>query len=179
MGGDDSQKLLPWRGTYSSPGRSNLRLLNTLTQMPATPGSPMRLQTRAPLCLGSSGRSSLSYTLPGHFRKADVVHFSRAPKPNPEGFSRSFLRPPPQWWSPWSTMVPDRFQHCSDSKRYQKTPFNTDLYCRVASATISGVGSSNRTPAASASFGSANAWVRSRINRARFSSAKSTAAVYR
>jgi hypothetical protein len=21
MGGDDSQKLLPWRGTYSSPGR--------------------------------------------------------------------------------------------------------------------------------------------------------------
>jgi hypothetical protein len=26
MGGDDSQKLLPWRGIYSSPGRSNLRL---------------------------------------------------------------------------------------------------------------------------------------------------------
>jgi hypothetical protein len=25
MGGDDSQKLLPWRGFYSSPGR-NLRL---------------------------------------------------------------------------------------------------------------------------------------------------------
>jgi hypothetical protein len=22
MGGDDSQKLLPWRGSYSSPGRS-------------------------------------------------------------------------------------------------------------------------------------------------------------
>jgi hypothetical protein len=22
MGGDDSQKLLPWRGTYSPPGRS-------------------------------------------------------------------------------------------------------------------------------------------------------------
>ena len=32
MGGDDSQKLLPWRGIYSSPGRSNLRLteINTL-----------------------------------------------------------------------------------------------------------------------------------------------------
>jgi len=25
MGGDDSQKLLPWRGTYSSPGRSYFR----------------------------------------------------------------------------------------------------------------------------------------------------------
>src|SRR5271165_1444652 len=24
MGGDDSQKLLPWRGTYSSPGRSKI-----------------------------------------------------------------------------------------------------------------------------------------------------------
>ena len=22
MGGDDSQKLMPWRGAYSSPGRS-------------------------------------------------------------------------------------------------------------------------------------------------------------
>jgi hypothetical protein len=47
MGGDDSQKLLPWRGTYSSPGRSNLRLLNTLTQIPATPASTMRLHSRA------------------------------------------------------------------------------------------------------------------------------------
>jgi len=25
MGGDDSQKLLPWRGTYSSLGRSKLQ----------------------------------------------------------------------------------------------------------------------------------------------------------
>ena len=24
MGGDDSQKLLPWRGLYSYPGRSHL-----------------------------------------------------------------------------------------------------------------------------------------------------------
>ena len=34
MGGDDSQKLLPWRGSYSSPGRkppAPLRI-NTLTQ---------------------------------------------------------------------------------------------------------------------------------------------------
>lgn len=34
MGGDDSQKLLPWRGAYSSPGRSKPVSLqiNTLTQ---------------------------------------------------------------------------------------------------------------------------------------------------
>ena len=29
MGGDDSQKLLPWRGSYSSPG-PNLRLTANL-----------------------------------------------------------------------------------------------------------------------------------------------------
>jgi hypothetical protein len=34
MGGDDSQKLLPWRGAYSSPGRSKPALwqINTLPQ---------------------------------------------------------------------------------------------------------------------------------------------------
>ena len=34
MGGDDSQKLLPWRGSYSSPGRRSPVhcKLNTLTQ---------------------------------------------------------------------------------------------------------------------------------------------------
>jgi len=34
MGGDDSQKLLPWRGAYSSPGRSKPPApcrINTLT----------------------------------------------------------------------------------------------------------------------------------------------------
>jgi hypothetical protein len=30
MGGACSQKLRPWRGRYSSPGRSNLRLSSTL-----------------------------------------------------------------------------------------------------------------------------------------------------
>ena len=32
MGGDDSQKLLPWRGSYSSPGRSKPPALQTLAQ---------------------------------------------------------------------------------------------------------------------------------------------------
>ena len=33
MGGDDSQKLLPWRGSYSSPGRKPpaYSKINTLT----------------------------------------------------------------------------------------------------------------------------------------------------
>ena len=48
---------------------------------------------------------------------------------------------------------------------------------RAASARISGVGSTSRMPAASASLGSANACVRSRMKRARSSSAKSTEAV--
>ena len=51
------------------------------------------------------------------------------------------------------------------------------LQCCAASARISGVGRIRRMPAASASLGSANAWVRSRMNRARSSAAKSTGAV--
>lgn len=30
MGGDDSQKLLPWRGSYSSPGRSKPPAFNEI-----------------------------------------------------------------------------------------------------------------------------------------------------
>ena len=39
MGGDDSQKLLPWRGIYSSPGRSKPPVLeiNTLAQRSSVP----------------------------------------------------------------------------------------------------------------------------------------------
>jgi hypothetical protein len=39
MGGDDSQKLLPWRGAYSSPGRkppAHYRI-NTLAQRSFAP----------------------------------------------------------------------------------------------------------------------------------------------
>jgi len=31
MGGDDSQKLLPWRGAYSSPGRSKPPAVDKIT----------------------------------------------------------------------------------------------------------------------------------------------------
>jgi len=33
MGGDDSQKLLPWRGIYSSPGRSKPPALNNINTL--------------------------------------------------------------------------------------------------------------------------------------------------
>lgn len=83
MGGDDSQKLLPWRGAYSSPGRSKPPAhceINTLTQMPETPGSTMQLETRgAPLCLVLSGRGSATDGL-GHSWKAQAGNFSRVPK---------------------------------------------------------------------------------------------------
>jgi hypothetical protein len=41
MGGDDSQKLRPWRGTYSSPGRSKPPALeiNTLSQRSTAPAA--------------------------------------------------------------------------------------------------------------------------------------------
>jgi hypothetical protein len=64
MGGDDSQKLLPWRGTYSSPGRSKppAHYENiTLPQMAAPPRSTMR--------------RGAAHTAWGHFWKAEVGHF--------------------------------------------------------------------------------------------------------
>ena len=48
MGGDDSQKLLPWRGIHSSPGRKPPALyeINTLTQN-LKPDLPVQLFQRA------------------------------------------------------------------------------------------------------------------------------------
>ena len=68
MGGHDSQKLLPRRGSYSSPGRSKppADRTNTLTDR-----SPSRLQT--------SQAGSATHRM-GHFWKAQVGHFSKAPK---------------------------------------------------------------------------------------------------
>jgi hypothetical protein len=48
MGGHDSQKLLPWRGIHSSPGRSKPpapRKINNLNQT-RNPDLPRRLATR-------------------------------------------------------------------------------------------------------------------------------------
>ena len=76
MGGDDSQKLLPWRGSYSSPGlsTSGFRKINTLSQgcfyVTGAPGAPGMWLARilaaysASWCTissaqGSAGRSSL------------------------------------------------------------------------------------------------------------------------
>ena len=47
MGGDDSQKLLPWRGAYSPPGRSKPPAhgkINTLSLDVRTPREIVRCQ---------------------------------------------------------------------------------------------------------------------------------------
>ena len=56
MGGDDSQKLLPWRGIYSSPGRKPPAHyeINTVTET-------------APLFAPLPAGVWLSYRLPGSF----------------------------------------------------------------------------------------------------------------
>ena len=60
MGGDDSQKLLPWRGTHSSPGRkppAHCRI-NNITET--------ALESRGRTIPGQPGRG-LSYRRPGSF----------------------------------------------------------------------------------------------------------------
>jgi len=71
MGGDDSQKLLPWRGTLSSPGRSRPPAhyeINTVMDNDFGPrGAPRQ------------GDSATDWE--GHFGRAQVGQFSKAPKP--------------------------------------------------------------------------------------------------
>src|SRR5207247_6803285 len=78
MGGDDSQKLLPWRGICSSPGRKPPAHyeINTVAENCAmgnlpTPPSPDKARP---------GRGSATGGL-GHFWQAYLGHYSRAPKP--------------------------------------------------------------------------------------------------
>src|SRR5207249_9811135 len=77
MGGDDSQKLLPWRGICSSPGRKPPAHyeINTVAENCAmgnlpTPPSPDKARP---------GRGSATGGL-GHFWQAYLGHYSRAPK---------------------------------------------------------------------------------------------------
>src|SRR5579871_2229885 len=76
MGGDDSQKLLPWRGTLSSPGRSRPPAhyeINTVMDNDFGP-------RRAP----RQGDSATNWV--GHFGRAQGGQFSKAPKPkSPRG----------------------------------------------------------------------------------------------
>ena len=70
MGGDDSQKLLPWRGIYSSPGRKPPAHyeINTVTETPPT------------FCAGCQRDCASATDCLGHFWQAQVGHFRRAPK---------------------------------------------------------------------------------------------------
>ena len=65
MGGDDSLKLLPWRGSFSSPGRSRPpdQQINTVMEMGQV------------LAEGPSATGAL-----GHFWKVAPDHFWKAPK---------------------------------------------------------------------------------------------------
>jgi len=70
MGGDHSQKLLPWRGTYSSPGRSKPPAHREITTV-TDDTTPLR---------AADQQKMLTYGGVGHFWKAGAGHFSKAPK---------------------------------------------------------------------------------------------------
>src|ERR1017187_5632694 len=75
MGGDDSQKLLPWREIRSPPGRSKPPAhcrINTVTETAVG-------ISRAPPSPASLAMASATASL-GHFWKAQVGQFWRAPK---------------------------------------------------------------------------------------------------
>ena len=75
MGGDDSQKLTPWRGIYSSPGHSKPPAHSKINS-----NGKLRWGCRGVLrFLAKPGRGSATDCL-GHFWKADLGHFSQAPK---------------------------------------------------------------------------------------------------
>ena len=76
MGGDDSQKLLPWRGTYSSPGRKNLRLMPNQHC-----NGKLKLESRGqpPPSVAGPAVASATGRL-GHSWKAQPGQFWKAPK---------------------------------------------------------------------------------------------------
>jgi len=87
MGGDDSQKLLPWRGIHSSPGRkppAQLRI-NNVTE---TAGWNLAL---TPPSLAGLAVASATGRL-GHFWKAHPGQFWRAPKAGGEASDNILLQ---------------------------------------------------------------------------------------
>ena len=83
MGGDDSQKLLPWRGIHSSPGRkppAQLRI-NTVTE------SAIGISPPPPLLAIASATARL-----GHSWQVQVGQFWRAPKAANRRFRKLSVR---------------------------------------------------------------------------------------
>src|ERR1017187_1219231 len=76
MGGDDSQKLLPWRGSAPLRG-ANLRLNYEINNVTETAGWSLLL---TPPSLAGLAVASATGRL-GHFWKAHPGQFWRAPKP--------------------------------------------------------------------------------------------------
>ena len=90
MGGDDSQKLLPWRGIHSSPGRkppAQLRT-NTLTQTRHS-DLPRRLARVDGAIVPSPPPPGLSYRPPGSFLESTGGSFLARAE---DGISTSRLR---------------------------------------------------------------------------------------
>jgi hypothetical protein len=75
MGGDDSQKLLPWRGSAPLQG-ANLRLNYEINNVTETAGWNLAL---TPPSLAGLAVASATGRL-GHFWKAEAGQFWRAPK---------------------------------------------------------------------------------------------------
>jgi hypothetical protein len=69
MGGDDSQKLLPWRGIYSSPGRKPPAQLPKSTISLKLAGWNLQGRSLATLAMASASARL------GHFWKAQVGQF--------------------------------------------------------------------------------------------------------
>ena len=77
MGGDDSQKLLSWRGIHSPPGRKPPAHLQNQHCSGKLRG--WGICRPPPPAHASRGRASATDCL-GHSWQADLGHFSRAPK---------------------------------------------------------------------------------------------------
>src|SRR5712691_5364091 len=99
MGGDDSQKLLPWRGIYFPSGAqtsgSNYEINNVTETAVGISWVPPPL---ASLALASATARL------GHFWKAQVGQFCRAPKQDPVCRNLRFLK-----LIRMGTVVPQRY----------------------------------------------------------------------
>src|ERR1039457_1713588 len=97
MGGDDSQKLLPWRGSAPLQG-ANLRLNYEINNVTETAGWNLAL---TPPSLAGLAVASATGRL-GHFWKAEAGQFWRAPKGGKRRKSPKLSKRPGTHASRWS-----------------------------------------------------------------------------
>jgi hypothetical protein len=87
MGGDDSQKLLPWRGAYSSPGRSKPASLqiNTLAQGLSLLGPTNSFEQRHGRTLVTTEDVAEREFQPTEVSNGPTVHFGASERPGLKG----------------------------------------------------------------------------------------------